>query len=86
MAVSTGAEILERHVGIDDINPLNKYSLDKIQLDKWVSSSKEAKQILGFEDKKILTKLETNSIKELARGVYCKTWSFISLIQFSGDK
>ena len=72
MAVSTGAEILERHVGIDDINPLNKYSLDKIQLDKWVSSSKEAKQILGFEDKKILTKLETNSIKELARGVYCK--------------
>ncbi len=73
MAVTAGADILERHVGIDDINkPLNKYSLNKLQLDRWIDSSKEAKEILGLEDNKILTKEEVNSIKELARGVYCK--------------
>ena len=73
MAVTAGADILERHVGIDDINkPLNKYSLNKLQLDRWIDSSKEAKEILGLEDNKILSKEETNSIKELARGVYCK--------------
>ena len=73
MAISSGAEILERHVGIDNSKyPLNSYSLNQKQLDKWVFSAKEAKKILGFNNNKILTKEELNSVKELSRGVYCK--------------
>jgi len=70
-AVTTGAKILERHVGVptDEIK-LNNYSMDPGQTDVWVKSALRAKEICGSTDNKMITQVELESLRSLKRGVY----------------
>jgi len=70
-AVTTGAKILERHVGVstDEIK-LNNYSMDPGQTDVWVESALRAKKICGSTDNKMITQGELESLRSLKRGVY----------------
>ena len=70
IAVAKGAEILERHVGIGD---LNKYSMTPEQVDAWLTATKAAKEVCGSEDKRVSV-TEQNSLKSLKRGVYAKDY------------
>ena len=71
IAVSKGATILERHVGVatDEIT-LNGYSLDPEQAEAWVASALEAKELSGSGTHKRILQEEINSLRALARGVY----------------
>jgi sialic acid synthase SpsE/mannose-6-phosphate isomerase-like protein (cupin superfamily) len=71
VAVSKGATILERHVGVatDDIT-LNAYSLDPDQVDAWVTSALDARELGGSGHEKRVLQEEIDSIRALARGVY----------------
>ena len=70
-AVTKGAKILERHVGVstNEIN-LNNYSMDPGQTDVWVESALLAKEICGSTDDKMITQGELESLRSLKRGVY----------------
>lgn len=70
-AVSHGASILERHVGIPtSTTPLNKYSLDVAQAEAWVLAALRAKEIAGRDDVREPTLEELASLQSLKRGVY----------------
>ncbi len=71
IAVSKGATILERHVGIQtDTIKLNKYTMNPEQTDSWVSSALTAKEICGRGDEKRVSQTEVESLLSLKRGVY----------------
>lgn len=71
IAVSKGATILERHVGVPtETIKLNKYSLNPEQADAWVLSAITAKEICGSNDEKLNNQTETESLLSLARGVF----------------
>lgn len=72
VAVSMGAELLERHVGVatDDIQ-LNAYSMDPEQTDAWVQAVQRTQSIMG-EAAKSVTDGESSSLRSLMRGVYAK--------------
>ena len=70
-AVTKGAKILERHVGVSTNEiKLNNYSMDPGQTDVWVESALLAKEICGSTDDKIITQGELESLRSLKRGVY----------------
>lgn len=71
IAVSKGATILERHVGIPtDKIKLNEYSMMPEQVDAWVASALAAREIGGPSDDKQINQAEVDSLLSLQRGVY----------------
>lgn len=71
IAVGIGAGMLERHVGVEtDEIKLNKYSMNPQETEQWVKEVIKAKQICGDGDVKIVSKVESDSLLSLKRGVY----------------
>lgn len=72
VAVAKGATILERHVGVpNETITLNQYSMNPEQTEAWIRSALSAKQICGpSPGYKEVTPLETESLRELARGTF----------------
>lgn len=71
VAVSKGASLLERHVGIaTDMSPLNAYSSSPEQVDAWVASALAAQEICGELEGKQISRQEADSLLSLKRGVY----------------
>jgi N-acetylneuraminate synthase len=71
IAVSKGATILERHVGIPtDTIKLNKYSMTSEQTDAWVRSALAARELCGNTSNKQMSQAETEAMLSLKRGVY----------------
>jgi N-acetylneuraminate synthase len=72
-AVSRGATILERHVGLPaDRIKLNAYSMNPAQTDAWVSAALRARTINGNGTAKHTTQDELDSLLSLKRGVFAK--------------
>ena len=72
IAKAAGADIFERHIGIETHNfKLNKYSSTPAQVDKWLGSWKKTNKVLGKNNRDVL-KIEKESLQELRRGVYLK--------------
>ena len=75
LAVAKGAKIMERHVGIPTEKvPLNTYSMDPEQADRWVKAVLDARMICEAkkEDGKYVSQEELDSLNSLMRGVYLK--------------
>ena len=73
MAVSKGARMFERHVGVEtDEIKLNKYSSTSAQVDKWMEFYRRALLLCGPDEKKISPEVEQGSLESLQRGVYAK--------------
>jgi sialic acid synthase SpsE/mannose-6-phosphate isomerase-like protein (cupin superfamily) len=71
VAVSKGASILERHVGVPtDAIALNKYSMAPEQAGRWVAGALVAKAICGAGDERAVSQTEIDSLRSLQRGVY----------------
>lgn len=71
IAVSKGAQILERHVGIaTNTIKLNTYSMTPELTDAWVSSALTAREICGSSDNKQVSQAEVKSLLSLKRGAY----------------
>lgn len=71
VAVSIGATLLERHVGVPtDTITLNKYSMSPRQADAWVKSACTARAIYGDGEQKRVTQAEVDALLSLKRGVY----------------
>lgn len=70
-AIATGAELLERHVGVPDEGiSLNAYSMNPAQADAWVAAALRARAIAGPGGDKAIGEAELESLRSLARGVY----------------
>lgn len=71
IAISRGATILERHVGLaaDGIK-LNAYSMDPGQTERWVAAALRARSINGTDTNKHTTQDELDSLLSLKRGVF----------------
>jgi sialic acid synthase SpsE/quercetin dioxygenase-like cupin family protein len=75
LAVALGAEMFERHVGIETDNiKLNAYSSTPAQVYAWIAAFIRAKKIIGMHKRDQPLELERNSIDELRRGVFAKTY------------
>lgn len=75
LAISKGAKILERHVGLPtETITLNAYSMNPAQADKWVKAALDAKNICSLkkDDTKYISQEEIDSLHSLMRGVYVK--------------
>jgi sialic acid synthase SpsE/mannose-6-phosphate isomerase-like protein (cupin superfamily) len=73
VAVSKGARILERHVGIEtDEHKLNAYSSTPEQIDRWLRAGLDARQICGAEERQPAPPEETAALESLKRGVYAR--------------
>ncbi|MGE4158106.1 MAG: N-acetylneuraminate synthase family protein [Planctomycetota bacterium] len=73
VAVSKGAKILERHVGVTDGGvKLNNYSMNPEQTLKWVEAAERARTICGPTQEKAVSQEEIESLRSLQRGVYAK--------------
>lgn len=72
IAISKGAQILERHVGVETEEiKLNNYSLTPEQSELWVAAAIKAKEICGdIETGKRITQEELESLHSLKRGIY----------------
>jgi N-acetylneuraminate synthase len=71
IAISHGASILERHVGVPtDTITLNKYSMNPDQVDAWIGAALLAKKICGDTKHKRISHDEKDSLLSLKRGVY----------------
>ena len=75
LAISKGARILERHVGLPtETITLNAYSMNPEQADRWVKAALDAKNICSLkkDDTKYISQEEIDSLHSLMRGVYVK--------------
>jgi len=73
IAVAKGATLLERHVGIPiEHEPLNQYSMDPAETERWVEAALRAKSMCGDERDKTVSQEETQSLMSLRRGVYAR--------------
>ena len=71
VAISKGAKIFERHVGLPTSEiTLNGYSMNPEETENWIKSANIAYQILGSD--KVITVEEENSLLSLKRGVFSK--------------
>lgn len=71
IAISKGATILERHVGIPtDTIKLNEYSMTPEQADAWVANALAAREMCGPANDKQISQSEVDSLLSLQRGVY----------------
>lgn len=72
LALSCGAKIFERHVGLETEKiTLNKYSMNPHQTLNWLNSLQKASVQLGNTNR-IISQNESKSLNDLARGVYAK--------------
>jgi sialic acid synthase SpsE/quercetin dioxygenase-like cupin family protein len=70
VAVSLGAKILERHVGVETEKiKLNQYSMNPSQTRKWIEAVLTAREILG-EKVRTVKEDERSSLFALKRGVF----------------
>lgn len=70
-AVSRGAAILERHVGLaTEAIKLNAYSMNPEQTERWVAAALRARTINGPDTGKQTTQDELDSLLSLKRGVF----------------
>jgi N-acetylneuraminate synthase len=73
IALSKGAEIFERHVGVPTAAiTLNGYSMNPEETDKWIEAALITKEILGND--KVVTKDEADSLLSLKRGVFASRY------------
>ena len=71
MAVAKGATVFERHIGHADKDiPLNAYSTEVDDVEKWILAIQDARNICGDKNKKTVSQTELESLNELARGCY----------------
>jgi N-acetylneuraminate synthase len=71
MAIAKGAQILERHIGMEtETIKLNAYSTDVHDVYKWVEAILRARKICGDYGRKYISQEELQSMNELARGCY----------------
>lgn len=72
IAVSKGAMILERHIGVETKDTqLNVYSMNPTQTDAWVQAAQTAWAMIGVEEK-MISGDEKTSLESLMRGTYAK--------------
>jgi N-acetylneuraminate synthase len=75
LAKACGAEIFERHVGINSKKyQLNKYSMEPEIFQKYLDNLKNVSKIMSYnnDENKIITKKETSTLQTLQRGLYAK--------------
>ncbi len=73
VAVSRGASILERHVGVPtDTISLNAYSMNPEQVAAWIQAAKVAREICGSDDERHVSQAEIDSLRSLKRGVFAR--------------
>ncbi len=73
IAVAKGAQILERHIGIEtDTIKLNAYSSTPQQLDAWIKSALRAKEMCGPLERAPAVPEEAAALASLQRGVYAR--------------
>ena len=74
LAVAMGAEIFERHVGLEtETIKLNAYSSTPQQVDAWIAASLRAKTLIGSKRRGAPLDIERLSIDDLKRGVFAKS-------------
>jgi sialic acid synthase SpsE/mannose-6-phosphate isomerase-like protein (cupin superfamily) len=73
VAYAKGARIFERHVGAttDEIQ-LNAYSSTATQVDRWIASCQQAKEMCGGIERPPAPQEEVDSIVALQRGVFAR--------------
>jgi sialic acid synthase SpsE/mannose-6-phosphate isomerase-like protein (cupin superfamily) len=72
IAVSKGAQMLERHVGVPTNSiKLNAYSMNPSEVDLWLEAIEDTKDIIG-DGNKYVTQDEKKSLLDLKRGVFAK--------------
>ena len=73
LALALGAEIFERHVGLEyQGNELNKYSSNPDQIDEWLKSLNKSKNLIGSFSRLDSPKEEFLSLNSLKRGVFAQ--------------
>jgi N-acetylneuraminate synthase len=73
IASALGAEMFERHVGIEtDSIKLNAYSSTPAQVDTWITAWKRAQTLIGNSTRGAPIAAERTAIDELKRGVFAK--------------
>ena len=73
LAKACGAEIFERHIGINSKNyKLNKYSMEPKIFQKYLDNLKNVNKIMSYNnnDDKVVTKKELTTLETLQRGLY----------------
>lgn len=73
IAYAKGARLFERHVGLNtEKYTLNKYSSTPEQLEKWITSYKHCKKMIGPSERVPASEEEKQTLLDLKRGVYAK--------------
>lgn len=73
VAVGQGAEMFERHVGIEtDKIKLNKYSSTPKQVEAWFKACKKAQVLAGSYERTKPTEAEKEALDSLRRGIFAK--------------
>ena len=76
LAKACGAEIFERHVGINSKRyKLNKYSMEPTTFQKYLENLAKVNRIMSYKNNedKIITKKEKVTLETLQRGLYAKS-------------
>lgn len=75
IAYAKGARLFERHIDIDDGNPITPYSSLPHQIDVWFKAYKKAKEMCGAPGnrKRLPPQKEVEHLNTFVRGVYAKT-------------
>ncbi|MGB0670757.1 MAG: N-acetylneuraminate synthase family protein [Rhodospirillales bacterium] len=74
VAVAKGASMFERHVGIpQETQALNAYSSTPEQVGRWMDAFSKARSLCGALSRPTPSKVETDSILDLQRGVYLRS-------------
>lgn len=73
VAVAKGAQMFERHVGIEtEQYKLNAYSSSPAQVERWIRAAQEARVVCGAATRPTEITDELKSLLELKRGVYAR--------------
>ena len=76
LAKACGAEIFERHIGINSKKyKLNKYSMEPNTFEKYIDNLHHVKKVLSYndDDKKHIVSNERLTLNTLQRGLYAKS-------------
>lgn len=73
LALALGAEMFERHVGVETNEiKLNAYSSTPEMLNEWFLAYERARKLMGSKTRGSPLPIERNAIADLARGVFAK--------------
>lgn len=72
LAIAKGAQLFEKHVGVaTERYPLNNYSANPEQVQRWLEAARAAKTLCGIGDTRLPANPgETASLRSLRRGVF----------------